>query len=328
MPLHPVIAADLRAAAEATPYWRLPLREARAAARVPYLRRKTAPVEVGAVRELDVPGIGGNSGAIRVRVYTPFGAGPHPLVVFFHGSGFTLLDLDTHDDLCRRLCLASGSVVASVDYRLAPEHPFPAGPADCVAATRWLAEHANELGCVEGALALAGDSAGACLAAATALHLRDANGVQADALVLWYPVTDHPSSHWPSYNEFGQGFGLSAEGMGWFWQQYLGDLGNDATKPRVDAASPLRASSLAGLPRIWLASAECDVLRDEGEAFALRAQREGVTVQWHRAAAMNHGFMKYAGVIDEATQSMALAGAWLGATLQAAATTNAKDTRQ
>ena len=149
MPLHPVIAADLRTAAELTPYWRLPLREARAAARVPYLRRKTAPVEVAAVRELDVPG---DAGAIRVRVYTPFDDGPHPLVVFFHGSGFTVLDLDTHDDFCRRLCVASGGVVASVDYRLAPEHPYPAGPADCLAATRWLAAHADDLDCVDGAL--------------------------------------------------------------------------------------------------------------------------------------------------------------------------------
>ncbi len=324
MPLHPTIAADLRTAAELTPYWRLPLAQARQAARVPYLRRKTAPVEVAAVRDLDLPG---DAGAIRVRVYTPFDDAPRPLVVFFHGSGFTVLDLDTHDEFCRRLCVASGGVVASVDYRLAPEHPFPAGPADCVAATRWLAAHANELGCIEGALALAGDSAGACLAAVTALHLRDAGGLQADALVLWYPVTDHPSSRWPAYTEFEQGFGLSAEGMGWFWQQYLGDV-TKATKSREDAASPLRAASLAGLPPLWLASAECDVLRDEGEAFAQRARREGVPVQLHRVAAMNHGFMKYAGLIDEATQSMARACDWLRAILGAAATTTVKETQQ
>lgn len=322
MPLHPVIAADLRTAAELTPYWRLPLQEARAVARVPYLRRKTAPVEVAAVRELDLPG---DAGAIRVRVYTPFDDGPHPLVVFFHGSGFTVLDLDTHDNFCRRLCVASGSVVASVDYRLAPEHPYPAGPADCFAATRWLAAHADDLGCVEGALALAGDSAGGCLAAATALQLRDADGVQADALVLWYPVTDHPSSRWPSTIEFEQGFGLSAEGMNWFWQQYLGDA-TGATRAREDAASPLRAASLGGLPPLWLASAEFDVLRDEGEAFAQRARHEGVPVQLHRAAGMNHGFMKYVGVIDEATQWMASAGAWLRATLGVTAMTTAKET--
>ncbi|HET9976803.1 MAG TPA: alpha/beta hydrolase [Burkholderiaceae bacterium] len=314
MPLHPVIAADLRAAAELTPYWRLPLAEARAAARVPYLRRKTAQVEVAAVRELAVPG---EAGPIRVRLYTPFGAAPHPLVVFFHGSGFTVLDLDTHDDFCRRLCATSGSVVASVDYRLAPEHPYPAGPTDSLTATRWLAAHGRELGCLDGALALAGDSAGGCLAAATALSLRDAGDVQADALVLWYPVTDHPSSRWPSYTEFEQGFGLSAEGMAWFWQQYLGD----ATRAREDAASPLRASTLAGLPPLWLASAEHDVLRDEGEAFAQRARGDGVPVQLHRAVGMNHGFLKYAGVIDEATQWMTRAGTWLRATVGTTATT-------
>ena len=310
MPLHPVIQAELAVAAGATPYYRLPLAEAREAARRPYLARATQP-PVAAVRDIAVPGPHGD---LPVRLYTPFEAGPRPLVVFFHGSGFTLLDLDTHDDLCRRLCVASGCVVASVDYRLAPEHKFPAGPDDCIAATRWLAAQSSALGCMGRAFALAGDSAGACLAIATALGLRDGDGPEPRALLMWYPVTDHPSSGWPSYTEFGQGCGLTAEGMAWFWSQYLLD------ESQIAAASPLRAPTLAGLPPTWVMTAEYDVLRDEGEVFAQRAQREGVPVQVQRAARMNHGFLKYAGEIDEATQAIAAAGAWLRATVQARAT--------
>lgn len=305
MPLHPTLLAELQASAGKAPYYLLPLPQAREAARQAWLARGPL-VPVAAVREIDVPG---PAGAIRVRLYTPTEEGPHPLVVFFHGSGFTLLDLDTHDNLCRGLCAQSGCVVASVDYRLAPEHPFPAGPADCIAATRWLVAHADELGCIEGAFALAGDSAGACLAAATGLHLSDQEGPSPAAMLMWYPVTDHPGAQWPSYAAFAQGCGLTAQGMAWFWSQYLRD------ETQASEASPLRASSLAGLPPLWVTTAEYDVLRDEGEAFANRAQREGVQVHLHRAAGMNHGFMKYAGLIDEATQSMAQAGAWLRATV-------------
>jgi acetyl esterase len=309
MRVHPTILADLEAAAGKEPYYRLPLPQAREAARQAWLGR--APVvPVAAVREITVPG---PASAMRVRLYSPDELGSRPLVVFFHGSGFTLLDLDTHDNLCRALCVHSGCVVASVDYRLAPEHPFPAGPQDCLAATRWLAAHAEELGCQEGTHALAGDSAGGCLAAVTALRLHQDGGPRPEALVMWYPVTDHFSTGWPSFTKFGQGYGLSAEGMAWFWQQYL----PDASLARHQDVSPLRAPSLEGLPPTWVMTAEYDVLRDEGEAFARRAIEHGVTVQLHRAAGMNHGFIKYAGAIDEATQAIASAGAWLRARVRA-----------
>ncbi len=316
MPLHPTILADLDSAAGKAPYYLLPLPQAREAARQAWLARGPL-VPVAAVREIDVPG---PAGAIRVRLYTPFDSGPHPLTVFFHGSGFTLLDLDTHDNLCRALCVQSGCVVASVDYRLAPEHPFPAGPTDCLVATRWLAAHADELGCRDAAFALAGDSAGACLAAVTALRLRDDKGPRPAAMLMWYPVTDHPSAGWPSYTDFAAGCGLTAQGMTWFWSQYLRD------ETQAMQASPLRARSLAGLPPTWVTTAEYDVLRDEGEAFAQRAQAEGVDVQLRRADGMNHGFMKYAGVIDEVTQSMVQAGDWLRARVIAVAT--AEETQQ
>lgn len=309
MPLHPIIEAQLKLAAGKAPYYRLPLTEARAAARTPYLAQPS-PAAVSAVRDLTIPGPRGD---IAARLYTPFDGGPRPLVVFFHGSGFTLLDLDTHDDMCRRLCVESGCMVASIDYALAPERPFPQAPEDCIAATLWLHENAASLGCRVGAVGLAGDSAGACLAAVTALELRDVDAMRGSigALLMWYPVTDHPSSQWPSFTEFGEGYGLSAEGMKWFWAQYLPETGAASDQK----ASPLRAPSLAGMPPTWVNTAEYDVLRDEGEAFAARLQAQGVAVQMKRSPGMNHGFLKYLDVIDEATESMREAGKWLRSAL-------------
>jgi acetyl esterase len=302
MPLHPFIAAELAAAAGSTPYHRLPVQEARAQMKKGYGRQ--VPVEVAQVRNFTVPGA---AGPVAVRSYHPLGAQPGaPLVVFFHGSGFCALDLDTHDEICRRLAAGSLGVVASVDYRLAPEHPFPAGPDDALAATRALVRMAGELGCDPARIALAGDSAGACLALVAALRLRDEGGPQPGALVLWYPVTDHPSAQWPSYERHGQGLGLSAEGMAWFWSHYLPDAGL-AAHPH---ACPLRAE-LAGLPPTWLMSAEYDVLADEGQALAERLQGQGVAVQAHVASGLNHGFLKHAARLPEAEAGMHLACDWL-----------------
>lgn len=262
-------------------------------------------IEMAQVRNLQVRGA---AGPVNVRVYTPAAQSQVlPLTVFFHGSGFCCLDLDTHDEICRRLALGSGSVVASVDYRLAPEHPFPAGPDDCLAATRALAAMAADLGTDASSLSLAGDSAGACLAAVTALRLRDEGGPQARALVLWYPVTDHPSTGWSSYQRYAQGYGLSAQGMAWFWSHYLPDVAQ-AGHPH---ASPLRAPDLHGMPATWLMTAEYDVLCDEGQAFAQRLEQAQVPVQAHRALGLNHGFLKHAARLPQANDGMARACAWL-----------------
>lgn len=304
MALHPLIASELAAAAasDLTPYHRLPVPQARAQMKKAYTRQVT--VEVARVQDFEVPG---PAGEVGVRCYQPLGAeSAPPLVVFFHGSGFCGLDLDTHDEICRRLTAGSSCVVASVDYRLAPEHPFPAGPDDCLAATRALADMASDLGADSQRLALAGDSAGACLALVTALRLRDEGGPQAGALVLWYPVTDHPSGAWPSYERHARGLGLSAEGMAWFWQNYLPDA-SLAGHPHV---SPVRAD-LQGLPATWLMTAEYDVLADEGQALAQRLRAAGVSVQFDRASGLNHGFLKYAARIAEAEAGMARACAWL-----------------
>ena len=299
MPLHPVIQAALAAAAAIPPYDSLPLAEARAQVKLGYASNK-AQVPVPAVRNL-------SAGDTPIRVYTPSGEGPHPLLVFFHGSGFVLLDLDSHDDICRRLCSGASCVVVSVDYRLAPEHKFPAGPDDCLAATRWVAAHAAEVNADPTRLVVAGDSAGGCLAAVTALRIRDEGGPALRGQLLFYPVTDYPSQPNGSYIAFGSGFGLTASGMQWFWDHYLPDP-SAASHPH---ASPLRARSLIGLPSACVLTAEYDVLRDEGEAFARRLGEAGVRTLARRCAGMNHGFLKYAGVIEEADAAMAQACAWL-----------------
>ena len=302
--LHPRIAAALAAAAGVAPYHTRPVAEARAMARVGYLK-SGPPVAVGTVRELAVPA---PHGSIPVRLYLPAGAAPAPLVVFLHGSGFVMLDLDTHDDLCRRLCAGAGCAVASVDYRLAPEHKFPAAPQDCLAATRWLVAHAGELGVDAQRFVLAGDSAGGCLAVVTCLRLRDEGGPQPAGQLLFYPVLDlPPDPPAGSYRDFGQGFGLTHAGSKWFWQHYL-EHPQQRDHPH---AAPARATSLAGLPPACVEVAEFDVLRDEGEAYARRLAEGGVGVSAHRAAGMNHGFLKYAGELAEADATVARACGWL-----------------
>ena len=317
MALHPVIAAALASAADLLPYSAMPIAQARAQARLAYVTDR-APVPEAAVRNLFIPGPGG---AIALRIYTPPGDGPHPVLVFFHGSGFVLLDLDTHDDICRRLCAGASCLVASVDYRLAPEHKFPAAPDDCLAATRWLAANAADLGGDASRIAVAGDSAGGCLAAVTALRIRDEGGPRLLGQLLFYPVTDYPSVPRDSWRAFGAGYGLGSEGMAWFWHQYLSD-------PSVAAhphASPLRAPSAEGLPSACVLMAEYDVLHDEGQAFAQWLREAGVPAVSHAYAGMNHGFLKYAGVLEPADTAMQDACRWLKGVLRAAAPASASE---
>lgn len=303
MALHPVIQQALVAGQDVLPYHRLPLAQARAQAKLGYPPR-TRPVEVAAVQDRV---IAGPAGAMVVRIYTPPGAGPHPITVFFHGSGFVMLDLDTHDDICRRLCVGAASIVVSVDYRLAPEHKFPAAPDDCLAATRWAAVHAGDLGGDPTRIAVAGDSAGGCLAAVTALRIRDEGGPALLGQLLWYPVTDYPSVRTGSYRSFGSGFGLTDVGMAWFWAQYL-----DGVASADHAyASPLRMDKPTGLPPACVLVAEFDVLHDEAQAYAQKMVQGGVEVVTRCYAGMNHGFLKYAGILDEADAAIADACGWL-----------------
>ena len=267
-----------------------------------------APVEV-ADRAIDGP-----AGPVPVRVYRRPGASAGaPLVVYFHGGGWVVCNLDTHDALCRRIALGADAVVVSVDYRLAPEHRFPAAPDDCAAATRWAVTHAAELGADPRRWVLAGDSAGGNLAAAVALRLRDEDGPRASGQLLVYPVTDHPTAGFESYSAFADGYGLTRDVMTWFWDLYLGESPDAARAAALSPqAVPLRAPDLRGLPPALVITAEYDVLRDEGEAYAARLREAGVPVEAERFAGMHHGFFNWGGVLDGADRAVARACDWIG----------------
>jgi acetyl esterase len=303
MPVDPQIQALLEKGTGVPATHTLPVDVARAQyeARIALM---APPADLAAVSEQTIDGPGG---PLRIRSYTPQGTGPFPLLVFFHGSGFVLCSLDTHDGMCRNLCAGVGCVVASVDYRLAPEHKFPAGINDCLHATRWAAAHAAELGADPARVAVAGDSAGANMAAVTALRLRNAGGPALCGQLLLYPVTDYYTPGTPSYQENAEGYGLTRDTMKWFWDHYL----NDASEGAHPHASPLRATDLPGLPPTLIITAEYDPLRDEGELYAEKLKAAGVSVAISRYSGVNHGFMFWVGVVDKAGVAMDEACEWL-----------------
>jgi len=247
------------------------------------LRSPDSLAQVGSVEDGAVDGPGG---PVPVRTYRPGTPGPHPTVVFFHGGGFVIGDLDTHDDHARLLCRDVDAVVVSVDYRLAPETPFPGGYDDCLAAYRWVVEHAADLGGDVARLAVAGDSAGGNLAAAVALAARDA-GSPLRAQLLLYPAVDFvPGDDHASRVENASGYLLTAEDMRWFGDHYLSDVAH-AEDPR---ASVLKAPDLSGVAAAVVATAEYDPLRDEGEAYATALEAAGVHVVRRRYDGLIHGF--------------------------------------
>ena len=276
-------------------------------ARLQYERRIALMATPAAVASVTERSIAGPGGPLRLRVYRPEANGPMAAVVFFHGSGFVLCSLDTHDGMCRNLAAGSGCVVISVDYRLAPEHPFPAGLEDCVHATQWMADNALSEGIDPRRLAVAGDSAGGTMAAAVALTLRDRGGPPLVAQLLIYPATDHYSARWPSYASNASGYGLTRETMIWFWDHYL----SDSTAADAPYASPYRTASLRDLPPAFVSTAQYDPLRDEGEAYAARLTAAGVPTVMCRYDGMNHGFLFWVGIVDMAGQAMADACTWL-----------------
>ena len=247
--------------------------------------------DVARVRDLGIEGPGGN---VPVRIYEPdgTGTGPRPAIVYFHGGGWVVGSLDSHDPLCRTLANAAGAVVVSVDYRLAPEHAFPAAAEDAYAATAWVAARAAELGVDPERVAVAGDSAGGNLAAVVSLVARDRGGPDIAYQLPIYPVTDHTLDY-DSYPENAE-WGPSRAGMGWFWEQYLArDV--DAYNPY---AAPLWARSLADLPPATVVTAGFDTLRDEGVAYAERLEAEGVDTTLRHYERMTHGFMSILGEPD------------------------------
>jgi acetyl esterase len=299
MPVDPQIQALLDKGAGVAATHTLPVGVARAQyeSRIPLMGKSAT---VAAVSERTVTGPAGD---LRLRIYTPLGTGPFPLMVFFHGSGFVLCSLDTHDGMCRNLCAGGGCVVVSVDYRLAPEGKFPAATDDCLFATRWAAEHASEIGADPARIVVAGDSAGGNLAAVTALRVRDEGGPALRGQLLLYPVTDYHTPGTPSYVENGEGYGLTRATMEWFWGHYLADAAH-AVHPH---ASPLREPDLSGLPPAFVMTAEYDPLRDEAEVYGRRLDAAEIA----RVAGMNHGFLFWVGVVDAAGPAMAQACDWV-----------------
>ena len=257
------------------------------------------PPQIGAVTNVVAETA---AGAIPLRVYRPAGveaAAALPTLVYFHGGGWVIGDLDTHDVLCRQLTGEAGIMVIAVDYRLAPEHKFPAAADDAWAATRWVVANAGRLGADVQRLAVGGDSAGGNLAAVIALMARDAGAPSIALQVLLYPVTD-VGTETQSYRDFADGYMLTRDGMKWFFDHYLASS-DQAADWRV---SPLRATSLAGLPPALIVTAGFDPLRDEGEAYAHALRAAGVRVDYNCYGGMIHGFVPMGRLIDTGNRAV------------------------
>jgi acetyl esterase len=233
---------------------------------------------------------------IPVRIYIPPGEGPFPVVSYFHGGGFVLMSIDAVDEICRDICSKAGCVVMSVGYRLAPEHPYPAGPQDCLTATRWMIGAAGNYKGIGQRMAVAGDSAGGYMALTVAQKMR-AEGITLKAQFAAYPVTDHYSGHHASWKENGQGYGLTAEAMKWFWDSFLPDVS------LADEASPLRAANFAGLPPAMIITCQYDPLRDEGKAYADKLQAAGVETVYANYENV-HGFLDIGEMGQQALQTV------------------------
>lgn len=240
-------------------------------------------------------------GSFPVRLYRPTD-GTLPLVMLFHGGGWCLNDLDTHDRICRRLANSGATVVLSVGFRRSPEFPFPTQVEDCFLATAWAAHHAAELGVDPQRIGVMGDSSGGMNAAAVALLARDRGFPSLRMQALLYPVTDAPSSSSPSYQERGTGYVLEASTMYWFWERYVGSLDDvDLDDPYL---CPLRAADLSHLPGGFVATAEFDPLRDEGRRYAERLREAGAEITHRHASDLMHNFLLQTDLIARADEEV------------------------
>jgi acetyl esterase/lipase len=259
---------------------------------------------IGSVENLDLPGLGG---PLPVRIYTPASVSDAQLapgLVYFHGGAGVFCCIETHEGLCRMLANASGCRVVSVEYRLAPEHPFPAALEDSYLATEWVCRHAQQLNIDPARIAIGGDSAGGTLAAAVCQHAKHSGGPALALQVLFCPVTDlsRISESWKAY---GEGYFLDRMTLDWAIEQYV-PAGTDLADSRI---SPLRATDFTGLPPTHIHSAEFDPLRDEGESYAECLARDGVPVRYFCHDGMIHHFYCMAGAIPYAQRAIARAGA-------------------
>ena len=257
--------------------------------------------------------IPGPAGEMPVRIYTPEGDGPFPVLVFFHGGGWVICSLDTHDDQCRSLANGANCVVVSVDYRLAPEYKFPAAPEDCYAATLWVAEHAAEINGDPARIAIGGDSAGGNLTAVVSQMVRDQGGPHLVFQLLIYPATNFTVKT-ASAKQNADDYGLTNDDMSWFSRHYLNSE-EDKSNP---LASPALARSLSNLPPALIITAEYDPLRDEGEQYGQLLRKAGVPVTISRYDGMIHGFFGMAAIVDKANDAIAEASSALRAAFETA----------
>jgi len=265
-------------------------------------------IEVGSVADITIPV---DEAQIGARVYTPEGAGLHPVVMFFHGGGWVICNLDTHDNVCRALCRDATAVVVSVDYRMAPEHRFPIAAHDCFAATRWVVDNAASFGGDAGRLAVCGDSAGGNLSAVVTQMARDAGGPAISFAALIYPAVDMTARD-GSMVENATGYFLEFEDMEWFANHYLTE--DELTNP---LASPLLNPNLSDLPPCFIATCEFDPLRDQGEAYGVALRANGVTAENKRYDGLIHAVINMTGVLDGGRALVADVGARLRDALHA-----------
>ena len=263
---------------------------------------------------LQVPAAAGH---LALRMYAGDPSADKPLIIYFHGGGWVIGDLQTHQPFCQSLCAHTGCTVVSLDYRLAPEHPYPAAHDDCLEGTRWIAKRLDELGPNNGKFILAGDSAGGNLATCTCLALEEAGRTLTACQLLLYPTTDHYSTPYLSSAEKATGYELSTKMVHWFWDTYMGrgqpKEGADAgTANQIPArTTPLHATNLATLPSTLLVTAQNDPIRDEGIAYADKLRANGVDLQYRHFERAEHGFACTQGQNPDFVQLMSDTKRWL-----------------
>ena len=302
-------------AANLPPYEQSSVAEARA--RMDMIAMLEAPAEpVAVVRDLTIPG---PLGELSLRMYAPLSTRPQPALLYFHGGGWVIGSITAYDRLCRALANAAQCVVISVDYRLAPEHKFPAAVIDCEAAFRYVAEQALALGIDPARIAVGGDSAGGNLAAVVAIRARQHGGTQPKAQLLIYPATGH-GIETASRTQFAEGYLLTSGSMRWFSDHYL----RDASDAEIPDASPRLTEDLSRLPTAYVLTAQYDPLRDEGEEYARRLHKAAVPVTLRRFDGMIHGFLQLTGIAPVTRSAIDEVAGWLRTALCAAAAKSVK----
>lgn len=292
------------AAAEEPALGSVPIHIARRSIESRYEKLSLPRKEIGSVTNIEIEG---SEAKIPLRIYRPAGAGPFPVILFFHGGGWVLFTPENYDPISTHLCHDTHAIVVSVDYRRSPENKFPASLNDCYDAVCWADAHIGEYGGDTSRIALAGDSAGGNLVAATTFRLRDEGGPACCGQVLLYPVTDYYTKERQSYREFAEGFGLTFRDMEWFWAQYLQNPA-DSANPMV---CPLLAPDLSGLPDAFVVVAGNDLLRDEGIEYAQRLRDAGVPTHLSVYEEMIHGFISYLGILGHARTALTETARWL-----------------